>query len=286
MKLTSDRLSIEWAEPASYYNRTRFDWTGFITQVTLDGATTFCVPEAIDGTGTGGCGLCNEFGIMEPIGFDDCPAGEWFPKIGVGILKRPDNDQYSFARPYECQAAPMRWSKIGESAVEVVCDPIPARGYAARLTKRIEVECNRLTISYTLENVGEKALKTREYIHNFLMVNEGEARDFELRAPFDITAWKWPDHIEAKGDTAHWLRPPENAMYVAMEPLAAGMRRFTLTHVPTGASVTEEDDSDWSKLTVWGTHRVISGEAFIDIDVAPGSTQRWTRTYTFERPSK
>lgn len=286
MKLTSSRLSIDWAEPASYYAGSRFDWTGFVTQVTLDGATTFCVPESTDGTGTGGCGLCNEFGIMEPVGFDDCPAGGWFPKIGVGILKRPDGEPYSFARGYEIEAAPMRWAKIGDSAVEVVCDPVPARGYAVRLVKRIEAECNRLTVSYALENAGDKPVKTREYAHNFLMFGGAEARDFELRAPFDVTAWRWPGHIEARGATARWLRPPEDAMYVAMEPLPAGMDRFTLTHLPTGASVTEEDGAGWSKLTVWGTRRVISAEAFIDIDVAPGSTGRWTRAYTFERPSK
>lgn len=283
MKLTSPRLSVEWAEPGSYYNRTRFDWTGFITQVMLDGTTTFCVPEAIDNSGTGGCGLCNEFGIMEPIGFDDCPVGEWFPKIGVGILKRPDDKPYSFARPYELQQAPIRWERNGRSSVDVAVDPITARGYAVRLAKRIEVEDNRITISYALENVGDKPIATREYIHNFLMVNSGKARDFELHAPFDVTAWQWPDHIAAAADTARWLRPPKNAMYVAMEPLAPGARKFSLTHIPTGATVTEEDDSDWSKLTVWGTDRVISGEAFIDIRVAPGQMQRWSRSYTFER---
>ncbi|MGI6496500.1 MAG: hypothetical protein ACOX5G_10525 [Kiritimatiellia bacterium] len=285
MKLTSSRLSVDWAEPGSFYDRSRFDWTGFVTQVTLDGATTFCVPESTDGTGTGGAGLSNEFGIMEPVGFDDCPVGDWFPKIGVGALRRPDDQPYSFARPYEIRKAPIRWEREGEGALSVACDPVPVRGYAVRLVKRISVEENRLVLFYSLENVGENPVATREYAHNFFMVDHGEAKDYALRAPFAVTAWTWPGHIVAEKDTALWVRalPRGSAMYVAMEPLAPGARSFSLVHLPTGAKVTETDSADWSKFTVWGTDRVISGETFLDVDVAPGAVRSWTRTYTFER---
>ena len=102
--IASDRLQVEIAEPQTIYCSSRFDWTGFITQVTLDKERTFCVPEAIDGTGTGGHGLCNEFGITRPIGFDDAAPGETFPKIGVGLLRRPDAEAYSFGRDYEIES--------------------------------------------------------------------------------------------------------------------------------------------------------------------------------------
>lgn len=283
MKLTSPRLSVDWAEPGSYYNQSRFDWTSFITQVMLDGTTTFCVPESVDGSGTGGCGLCSEFGIMEPVGFDDCPKGEWFPKIGVGALRRPDKKPYSFARPYEMRQAPVRWERNGRSSVDVAMDSVTARGYAIRLARRIEVEDNRIIVSSAVENVGDKPVATREYAHNFLMVNNGESKDYVLEAPFDLGGWEWPENIAVDGATARWLKPTKGAMYVPLEPLAPGARRFTLHHLPSKTSVTEEDDSDWSKLTVWGTRRVISAEAFIDIRVAPGQMQRWSRTYIFDR---
>ena len=35
--LTGDRLKVEIARPGEFYNGTRFDWSGHITQVTLDG---------------------------------------------------------------------------------------------------------------------------------------------------------------------------------------------------------------------------------------------------------
>ena len=283
MELASSRLSVLWDEPGTGHDGPRFDRTGFITQVTLDGATSFCVPESPGDPLSGGAGLSNEFGIMEPVGFDDCPPGDFFPKIGVGALRRPDDGDYAFYRPYEVRPSAFRWERLGDGAAEVMAEPVPVRGYAVRLSKRIAAEDNRLVIGYRLENVGEKPVATREYAHNFLMVDHGEARDYALKAPFRIDAWTWPDHIAAGGDTALWVRPPDEAMYMPLEPLRPGARSFTLTHLPTGASVTETDSRDWAKLTVWGTRRVISAEAFLDIAVAPGETQAWTRTYVFER---
>ncbi|MBE3039355.1 MAG: hypothetical protein IMZ62_11155, partial [Chloroflexi bacterium] len=40
--LNSQRLEVEISTPGAAYHSTRFDWSGFITQVTLDGAHTFC----------------------------------------------------------------------------------------------------------------------------------------------------------------------------------------------------------------------------------------------------
>lgn len=100
--LSNERLSVEISYPGEKYNGSRFDWCGFITQVTLDGKHTFCVKESLDSRkGSGGCGLCGEFGIREPVGFDETPVGEYFPKIGVGLLKRPDMEDYDFFRKYE-----------------------------------------------------------------------------------------------------------------------------------------------------------------------------------------
>jgi hypothetical protein len=99
--IQSDRLKVEIAEPGGVYQGTRFDWTGFITQVTLDGKHTFCVPESYQpGHGTGGIGLCNEFGNEKPIAYDDAQPGETFPKLGIGLLAQR-HCQLSFHLPYE-----------------------------------------------------------------------------------------------------------------------------------------------------------------------------------------
>lgn len=280
--MASNRLTVEFAAPATVYRGSRFDWTGFVTQVTLDGATRFCVPESTDGTGTGGWGLSNEFGILEPVGFEDAQPGEWFPKLGVGLLRRPDAAPCNFARPYEMRPFPMRWEATAET-IRLVVDPLPTRGYAVRLTKILTVIDNRLTLDYLLENVGTRAIATREYAHNFLMVDEGRAADYVLRLPFEVDAWPWPAAVQGSGREVRWLNPPQRPIYVPMEPLPPGARTFTLVHQPSGARVSETCDTDWCKLTVWGTGRVISPEAFVALDLAPGARQTWRRTYTFDR---
>src|SRR5512133_1768995 len=88
-ELSTDRLMVRVAKPGFTYRRTRFDWTGFVTDVMLDGQHTFTSVESPNPMeGAGGIGLCNEFGIHEPIGYDEAPKGGYFPKLGVGLLKK------------------------------------------------------------------------------------------------------------------------------------------------------------------------------------------------------
>jgi len=95
--LENDRLKVDIAAPGEVYSGSRFDWTGFITQITLDHAVTFCVPERLEkGVGTGGVGLSNEFGIDQPLGYDEVKVGQQFPKIGVGLLTKASESDYDF----------------------------------------------------------------------------------------------------------------------------------------------------------------------------------------------
>lgn len=81
----------------------RFDRTGWIACVRLKGRRRheFGVPESFaPGRGTGGSGLCAEFGINGPNGYDEAGVGEDFPKIGVGLLTRQGVRDYSFFEDY------------------------------------------------------------------------------------------------------------------------------------------------------------------------------------------
>jgi len=80
INLENGRLNVEIARPGSVYNGSRFDWTAFITKIVLDNKYSFCAPESeIPGQGSGGFGLCNEFGINTPIGYDEAKPQEKFP---------------------------------------------------------------------------------------------------------------------------------------------------------------------------------------------------------------
>lgn len=166
INLENGRLNVEIARPGSVYNGSRFDWTAFITKIVLDNKYSFCAPESeIPGQGSGGFGLCNEFGINTPIGYDEAKPQEKFPKLGTGLLTRPDESDYFFFDKYEVEPFPVKIS-ADKNAVVFDVEPVNCNGYAVKMTKTVSIEGNILTIDYHLENVGSKPIKTEEYCHN------------------------------------------------------------------------------------------------------------------------
>jgi hypothetical protein len=290
--LRSDRLTVEIAPPGSAYSGTRFDWSAFITQVTLDGAHTFCVPESYQpGQGTGGAGLCNEFGIDQAIGYAEARPGECFPKLGVGLLARPAEDDYSFGKPHEIVARfPVQVDTAPNSATFVV-EPLECRGYAARLAKTVSVAGNTLRIDYRLDNVGTLPLVTSEYCHNFTAFDGHRlGPDYRLRFPYTIALEPMEprmsdwlrDRVQISGADIQ-PRPVENwGMYC--RPLGytrTGAPQWELAHLPSGVTMRETDDFAPCRVAVWGAPHVISAEVFIPIDLAAGQAMNWSRQYEF-----
>lgn len=277
MKLSSERLVVEVAEPGAVYRGSRFDWTGTVTQVTLDGRHTFCGAEPPGGTG--GLGLHNEFGLFAAIGYDEAAPGERFPKLGVGLLTRPDDSPYQFARPHQTAPFPMTASATDDAA-EFVVEPHECRGYAARLVKRLTVGGNTLRISYQLENVGAKPLETHEYVHNFLCLNGYPVGPgYRLSVPAMDLGWLTPPLL-ADGERITWTQTPQEAFYGRTSGFADAEPCWALTG--GGLAIRECIDRPWMTFALWGTDSVVSPEAFVAVRAAPGETFTWQRTYTFD----
>jgi hypothetical protein len=287
--LRSPRLTVEIAAPGSAYAGTRFDWTGFVVQVTLDGEHTFCVPESLEpGQGTGGIGLCGEFGNDKPIGYDDAQPGDLFPKLGIGLLRRPDADRYNFFAPHEIvQRFPIRVETTPDLARYVV-DPLDCRGYAVRLTKTLGVHDDWLEIAYRLDNVGSKAIDTNEYCHNFLGIDQHSmGPEYLLRFPYDVELQDLPYMprqaiLNVSGKVLTLDSTPERPFYC--RPVGffqTEEAQWELLHLPSGAGLREYDDFAPSRVAVWGTTHVISAEVFVDLRLQPGENGTWTRRYEF-----
>jgi len=283
IRIASDRIAVDILEPGSeIYRRTRFDWTGFVTQVTLDDAHTFCVPESFEaGVGTGGIGLCNEFGTNTPVGYDDAKPGDMFPKIGIGLLTRVDDEPYSPFFPYPVEPFPMRVEQT-ESAATFVVDPVAVRGYAMRLTKRLEAESNQLTIRYRLENVGQKPIETAEYNHNFVGIDGAKfGPGYEMSFPFDVTPDKEPPFAIDNGKIT-WQEQPEEAYCHAFSGFEGISKPYwELRLLSNGASIREQPDFNWTRCVFFGTRYLVSAEVFVGISIQPGQSQEWRRAYTF-----
>jgi hypothetical protein len=287
IRLHSDRLEVEIAQPGSAYAGTRFDWSGFITQVTLDGSHTFCVPEDYTpGKGTGGIGLCNEFGIDMPVGFSDTQPGDCFPKLGIGLLTRLDKPDYSFWYPHQvARPFPIQVESGPDSATFTV-QPIDCRGYAARLVKTLSVSANHLIIQYTLENTGSRPIQTNEYVHNFVGVNiQNIGPDYILRFPqaVELESTSLMTAILLPEDNKLTLRSvPQTPFYCRLTGLLpSDQPQWTLVHTPSGLTMSERVDFSPSRIAVWGTTHVISVEVFYDINLQPGESTRWQRQYEF-----
>jgi len=167
--LTSDRLRVEIALPGEAPNTTcRFDRAGFISEVVLDGSVRFAAsePRNMWHPCTGGRGFCNEFKADLT---EDCPLGEEFPKLGVGLFPRKEGP-HLFCSIYDTvREFPVSF-RADENQVEFVTEPIPSRGYAMASRKRITVSGNEMVMEITAENVGEKPIETEEYCHNFIPI--------------------------------------------------------------------------------------------------------------------
>lgn len=288
-QLRNDRLIIEIAELGEAYQGTRFDEAGFITGIELDGRHQFCVPESLTpGAGTGGIGLCSEFGIKEAIGYEETRIGEFFPKLGVGLLIRPDEADYRFYREYACERFGTQVKQEGDSRIGFTTLPNECRGYAARVQKNIEISGNRLSIEYTVENTGSRTISTEEYSHNFLGFDGySVGPDYVLRLPFAAKIWSDDpstlDGLVFEGENVTWERRPEKDFYFRMNPIDGRDYPWLweLRHRPSGLAARERSQLPLSSAAVWGHGHVISPEMFVAVQVAPGERQSWTRIYEF-----
>ncbi|HEY3377917.1 MAG TPA: hypothetical protein VGL77_10540 [Armatimonadota bacterium] len=288
MRLQNERLQVEIAEPGNPYRGSRFDWTGAVTQVVLDGRHTFCTPaEPTPGAGDISVknvnGLCNEFGIFAPIGYDDAQVGEMFPKLGVGLLTKPDAEPYSFMRQYPVQPFPVDVT-CSESAVVFDVHPVDCRGYAVRLLKTLTLVGTELQIHYTLQNVGTRVIATHEYNHNFVAINGGlfTPDAYRLRLLFPMELATVPEPLVVDGQDIRWRATPETAFYCRPTGYTADTREYwELLHEPSGAGMRVGGDFPLLLFALWGVAHTTCPETFIALSLAPGEECSWMRRYTF-----
>lgn len=296
--LKNHRLCVEIARPTIAYSGSRFDWTGFITQITLDQKDTFCVKEQLaPNQGSGGIGFCNEFGIDLPIGYESTLVGNSFPKIGVGMLKKSSEKPYDFFSPYE--VAPIAFTDKLQSDAQgqpisyEVNSMIQEGPYHIHLKKTISLQEDRLLIDYTLNNSGEEAFETNEYCHNFIGINNRHMEDgYILQIPAATKVEKMAGEFEvlikpnssASLTQISWDHKPEVDYYALLdsspEPTTA---KWTLYNERDGVGVRDYSNFPVTKFALWGHAHVCSPELFIHLSLTPGQEISWKREYQFFR---
>lgn len=289
--LESNRLRVEIVEPGEAPNNGfRFDRAGFISEVTLDGATHFCAnePKNLSHPSSGGRGLCCEYNADYSGEVED---GEYFPKFGVGLIRRA-GPYHFYGRYADIEPFPVSISHDKEWAT-FVTEPISCLGYALKATKEIEVSGTTVRLKTTLENVGEKEIVTKEYCHNFLSI-DGMAisPDYSVDFPLMIhleqgpleNHYPTPCNLYVEGTKVKFERT-ETAVSMTDLPLWPKMREpFTwkLSHAGAKASVEGVDFIQPSGVRLWTVDHIVSPEIFQMVSVKQGETVSWKRAWTFE----
>ncbi len=286
--LKNNTLEIQIDLPEEGYNFSRFDWSAKITQVKFQ-IIPLSIAERIDIMSDAdlGKGFYNEFGIDSALGFEETAIGGWFHKIGVGLLKKED-DQYLFHKKYKIKPAPAQFKiTTAPNKILISCISAAVIGYAYVLKKEIALQGSGFTINYQLENTGEKDIRTDEYVHNFMAINnELMGSDYVLKFPFQLKP-------ELFGETVN------NEQKVILGPNKIGFRgtpeeQFFFSNLSGGENVetswellhhkhkigiSEAASFKTNKVNLWGWKHVISPELFIDIFIKPGQSKEWSRVY-------
>jgi len=289
MILESSQLRVEVAEPGTRYRGTRFDWTALIIAVELDGRHRFCTSESLQpGAGSGGIGLCNEFGLGLPLGYDEAAPGEQFPKLGIGLLTRLDGAACDPMRTYPLAPFAMACERTARGARWTV-EPRTCRGYAVRLGKELALEGAGLSLSYRLDNLGQRAIRTSEYNHNFIAIDGHPiGPDYRLATSAPIVALPGAAGVAVTAAGFSWSEEVSGARQFSARGLSApgldGGFAWTLRHQPSGVEVSETIDRQPALIGLWGRAHVVSPELFIDIDLAVGASMEWRRDYRFSAP--
>jgi hypothetical protein len=291
-----------------YYRATRFDWSGYITSLEykdhnyygpwyqkIDPNVYDFGYEGADVTShqcTAGQGPAEEYQTNgRALGFDDAKPGGTFIKIGVGVLRRPDESNYDHSKLYEI-VDPGKWSvKKNRDSVEFtqeVSDPGSHYGYLYRKTVRLIAGKPEMVIEHSLKNTGERPIETSMYNHNFLVLDgQAPGPDFSIAAPFQIQTRRPlnKDMAEIRGNQLVYLKTLADRDRVATSFQGFGDStkdydiRVENRKVKAGVHIT--GDHPLSNVGYWSIRTVLAVEPYIAMSVAPGSEFSWKINYEY-----
>jgi len=284
--LKNNHLELHIDAPTENYSCTRFDWTGKISQLKFQNIplTTIENTDLIN-TACFGKGFYNEFGIETPLGFHETAIGGWFHKIGIGLLKK-ENEQYLFHKKYAVK--PAKFSVSTEAnAVIIHCTSEAFNGYSYKLTKEIKLYSSSFTVKYTLHNTGEKEIVTDEYVHNFMATDNAlKGKEYALEFPFKLEPPLFDETVNTEqkvtiGSNRITFKetPKEQFFFSNLSGGKLENAAWTLLNSNTKIGIQETGNFQTNKMNVWGWGHVISPELFFKINIKAGKALEWTRTF-------
>lgn len=284
--LGNKNLELQIDRPGENYIAPRFDQTGKISKLSYQGIQvgTTELPSN-NNPERNGSGFYNEFDIDHPSGFKQAQRGEWFHKIGVGLLRK-NSDQYEFGQPYEMKPADFQIDG-SKDKVTITCKGQNLNGYGYQLSKVIRLLENGFRLEYRLENTGDKTLNASEYVHNFIGIGQSElGEDYSLNLPETINPGVFhkvvnPDEkVQFQGNEARFSGNHKDPFFFShLFGSHATRAHWKLVNTGYNLAISETGDFKASKMNLWGWRHVVSPELFIRIILNQGESHSWSRSY-------
>jgi hypothetical protein len=294
-KLTNGPLKATVLLPDAkrgYYRGTRFDWSGNIESLEYNGHNYFGKwfekydPKIHDAI----MGPVEEFRTGDSaLGYDAAKPGETFVKIGVGVLRKPDEPAYKFATPYEIVNGGKWSSKSSANEVRFKHELRDASGYAYVYQKIVRLVPGQpqMVIEHHLKNTGKKTIETSVYDHNFFVIDgQPSGPDFRVAFPFAVqTVADVANTVVAKGNQFTYVRelPPGESVFTELKGYGSTSKDYDInvenTKEKVGAHIT--GDQPLSKLLFWSIRSTLCPEAYVSMTIEPGKTSEWKITYNF-----
>jgi len=300
------RAKFYLPNPATgFYRGTRFDWSGVISSLEARGHTYFGawfkahdpgIPDvafvpALDGFAAGtpsaALGPVEEF--TDPIGYKEAVAGGTFIKVGVGVLRKPQDPEYDWSTRYEI-ADPGQWTVRKQAdSIEFQQKISGPSGYAYvyRKTVRLSPGQPEMVLEHSLKNTGWSVIETPVYNHNFLVMDDQPSGpDFVIRVPFEIElAHDRLDVLRVRGKEVVFSREviKDERSMISVVGFGRDPKDYDIRveNRKTGAGVRITADRPLERLMVWAPRPTRCPEPFIRVRVEPGKEFNWRISYEF-----
>ena len=276
-----------------YYRGTRFDWDGVIESLTYQGHNFFgkwfdrYEPTLHDAI----MGPVEEFRSGETaIGYDEAKPGEYFLKIGVGILRKTDNQKYSPYRTYPIMTTGKRVVTPESDRVTFQHDLSNGEGYSYQYKKVVRLAAGKpeLIIEHSLKNTGRKVIDTSVYNHDFYMIdNQPAGPSYRVAFAFDPKAKDdLKELAEIRGKELVYkreLQPAGESVFTALSGFGGTQKDndIVVENAVAKAGVREIGNRPLSDFNFWSIRSTVCPEGYIHMRIEPGKTFTWKITYRF-----
>lgn len=296
-----------------FYRGTRFDWSGIIYSLlykdeefygrwytSIDPAIYNNVQrvrpdgtgEVVTGIASSGQGPAEEFLTKnKALGFDEAKAGGTFLKVGVGVLRRPDDKPYDRYRDYDIVDGGKWTTEVSPDKVvftQKLSNTESGFGYVYTKTLRLVSGKPVMRIEHKLYNSGTRPLTTSVYDHNFFVTHNhytGPDNIITTHYPMISRLLVSPDLTRIEGNKLMFIKPLATEEMVALMIEGFGPTPkdyfFRVENTKTGTGYSVQGDRPLDSILLWAIFTNISMESFINLNVDPGKDEQWAYEYLY-----